>query len=253
MKIVIIGTGNVAFVLGRKLKKSGFIITQVFGRNAGNAAALADELECSSCNLWEEISTDGDIYLAAITDNALYELDQHLVLRNQLVLHTAGSVPMKALERVSTNFGVLYPLQSLRKELDVLTEIPLLVDGNNSTAKELAWSMAAKLSSNISTSNDEERLKLHVAAVFINNFTNHLYAVAECFCRQESVDFSMLLPLAMETAKRIAFQSPALLTTGPAFRNDEVTINRHLDLLIAYPRIQKLYRQMTESIQESNC
>lgn len=252
MKVVIIGTGNVAFVLGRKLKKSGFIITQVFGRNAGDAATLAEELECSSCGLWEEISTDGDIYLVAITDKVLYELDQHLVLHNQLVLHTAGSVPMKVLECVSMNFGVLYPLQSLRKEMDVLTEIPFLVEGNNKKAAELAWSIAARLSSNVSVATDEERLKLHVAAVVVNNFTNHLYAVTENFCRQESVDFSMLHPLAMETAMRLAIKSPALLTTGPAIRKDEITINKHLDLLSAYPLFQKLYRQMTGSIRESN-
>ncbi len=252
MKVVIIGTGNVATVLGRELKNAGFTIAQVFGRNPQNAFILAQELESIPCNLWNEIDKNADIYLVSIADRALYDLDQHLVLLDQLVIHTAGSVTKEVMKNISTNYGVLYPLQSLRKEMPVLTKIPLLVDGSNEQCKQIIWDVAQRLSTNVSYANNEDRLKLHVAAIFMNNFTNHLYTVTADFCKNENINFNLLLPLAAETAKRIELVAPKEVITGPAIRKDQVTINKHLDLLNEYPQIQKLYRQMTESIEEFN-
>ncbi len=248
MKVVIIGTGNVATVFGRIIKNTGFEIVQVFGRNSEHAATLAEEMNSTPCSEWKDISKEADIYLVALADTALYELDQHLHLTDQLVLHTAGSVSMDVLKNISVNYGVLYPLQSLRKEMNVLTQIPLLVEGNNEHAIQAVWDIACRISSNVTFINEEARLKLHVAAIFINNFTNHLYAVTADFCKKEGLNFNLLLPLAAETAKRIEWVSPEQVITGPAIRKDEVTINKHLDLLKDYPSIQKIYRQMTESI-----
>ncbi len=250
MKVVIIGTGNVATVLGRIFKNAGFEILQVFGRNSQHAATLAEEMNSVPCNEWIDINKEADIYLVALADTALYELDQHLLLSKQLVLHTAGSVSKDVLKNISANYGVLYPMQSLRKEMEVLTEIPLLVEGNNEHTIQAVWDIACRISKNVSFVNEEARLKLHVAAIFINNFTNHLYAVTADFCKKEALNFNLLLPLAAETAKRIEWISPEKVITGPAIRKDEVTINKHLDLLKDYPFIQKIYQQMTESISE---
>lgn len=250
MKVVIIGTGNVAAVLGRRFKLVGFTIKQVFGRNLNSASELAKELDSSACNIWPEIDKEADIYVAALADTALYELDKHLLLSEQLVLHTAGSVSMDVLKNISCNYGVLYPLQSLRKDMKVLTEIPLLIEASNEPTKNALWEIASRLSQNVSFINEEQRLKLHVAAVFINNFTNHLYAVTAEFCQQENLDFNLLVPLALETAKRIEWAPPGAVLTGPAVRNDQVTIEKHVAHLKAYPLIQKLYQQMTDSINE---
>ncbi|MEO5995527.1 MAG: DUF2520 domain-containing protein [Chitinophagaceae bacterium] len=252
MNVVIIGTGNVATVLGRLFKKTGATIKQVFGRNRDNTAALASELNSLPCSEWSSIDKEADLYLVAIADTALYDLGQQLVLSNQLVVHTAGSVTKDVLKNISKNYGVLYPLQSLRKEMPLLTEIPLLIDGNNEQTRQTIWEIALRLSSNISFMGDEGRLKLHVAAIYMNNFTNHLYAVTEDFCKKEDVSFNLLLPLAMETVKRINLVSPSQVVTGPAARKDEITIKKHLHLLRAYPSIQKLYQQLTNSIREFN-
>ncbi len=248
MKVVIIGTGNVAAVLGKLIKKAGYEIIQVFGRNLKHASALAGEINSVPCNEWKDISKDADIYLVALADTALYDLDKHLLLSDQLVLHTAGSVSKDVLKNISTNYGVLYPLQSLRKEMDVLTEVPLLVEGNNQHTTQSIWDIACRISPNVAIVDEEARLKLHVAAVFVNNFTNHLYAVTADFCRKQSLNFSLLLPLAVETARRIAWIFPAQAITGPAIRKDNVTIRKHLDVLKDYPFMLKIYEQMTESI-----
>ncbi|MBE7170718.1 MAG: DUF2520 domain-containing protein [Williamsia sp.] len=248
MNIVIIGTGNVATVFGRLLAQAGHRILQVFGRNPDAAVALARELQASACSSWEEIAWGADLYLFALSDKAFHEL-RPLRLASGMVVHTAGSVPIDVLKSFSPNYGVLYPLQSLRKEMPVLTGVPLLVNAGNKETEEKLMELAGSISADARVTSDEARLQYHVAAVFVNNFTNHLYAVAENFCRQQGLDFSLLLPLALETTRRLSLVSPADVVTGPAVRNDQVTIQKHLELLHTYPPMQTLYNQLTDSIQ----
>lgn len=250
MKIVIIGTGNVANVFGKLLAGAGHTIIQVFGRNPFHARELAEQLNSSYCSRWDDISNQADVYLTAVSDKALYDLDRLPDLQGKTVVHTAGSVSMEVLKPLSQNYGVIYPLQSLRKEMPVMTRIPLLVNAGNEATINIVLAIAHSMSSDVTVTTDIERLEYHVAAVFINNFTNHLYAVAESFCRNEGIQFSLLFPLAAETAKRLEVVSPALAVTGPAVRNDQVTIHKHLELLDKYPLLHDLYSHLTNSIRQ---
>lgn len=235
MKIVMIGSGNVATALAKRIIKAGHKVVQVKGHTIERV---------------NEIETDGDIYLLAISDNALYNLPGQLNLGDKLIAHTAGSVSKEVLKNISSNYGVLYPLQSLRKELDVLTEIPLLIDANNKSSQEILLQFAKQLSTQVGEADDQQRMKLHIAAVFVNNFTNHLYALAEDYCKKENLDFSLLYPLINETAQRVQLLPAAQLQTGPAIRNDDSTLDKHLALLEKHPSLQALYRQFTKSIRE---
>jgi len=152
------------------------------------------------------------------------------------------------LKEISTNYGVLYPFQSLRKELKVFPEIPLFVDGNTNDALTLIEDFAKTISSFVQRTNDEERLKYHVAGVVVNNFTNHLYAMAEKFCDTENLDFKLLFPLIKETTERITKFSPKDVQTGPAVRNDVFTLDKHLRILSAHPKLKYLYLKLTDSI-----
>ena len=251
MKIVIIGTGNVATVLGRSILQAGHDIVQVFGRNIDAAIILARELNSKPNNSWKQLNNAADLILAAIADEALYELERYMPGTRQVVAHTAGSVSKDVLKTISENHGVLYPLQSLRKEQPVITSIPMLINASNESTFDVLLELANSFSGQVSTAGDEERLKLHVAAVCANNFVTHLYAVAADYCQLEHLDFNMLLPLIRETAARIEHVPPRELMTGPAVRNDYVTIERHLELLSPHPLFKKLYSQLTESIVES--
>lgn len=248
MKIVIIGSGNVATVLGKLAKAKKYDILQVFSRDNEHARALADELGCSFTNDPTALDKQADIYLVAVSDSALYELNSKFNLQKKLVLHTAGSVSKDVLKNLSDNYGVLYPLQSLRKEVDLQQEIPFLIDGNTNDITTFIEDFARSLSSNVCRATDDERLKLHVAAVVVSNFTNHLYALAESFCAEEKVDFKLLLPLIKETADRIAFISPSDAQTGPAIRNDVFTLDKHLRLLKDHPKLKTIYLKLTDSI-----
>lgn len=250
MRIVIIGSGNVGSVLGRLCKQNEHEIIQVFSRNANQAVLLAKELKCALTDQLNCIDTDADLYLVALTDTALVELKNHLFLGNKLVLHTAGSVSKEVLKDISLQYGVLYPLQSLRKEMTYSEDIPFVIDGNSDAVKSQITDFVKTISSNFSFATDEERIKLHLAAVIVSNFTNHLYALAEQFCNVEKIDFSLLWPLVKETARRVQVISPSIVQTGPAVRKDMLTIEKHISLLANHPELKALYQNMTDSIMK---
>ncbi len=248
MNVVLIGSGNVASVLGRLIQKNNHKIIQVSSRNVLHAKMLADELDAGYIDYSGMLNRSADIYIFAVSDMALHECVQHFNIHDKLVLHTAGSVSKDALKNVSYNYGVLYPLQSLRKEMKELPEIPFLVDGNNDAVLKIILEFAKSLSGEVEFVNDEQRLKLHTAAVIVSNFTNHLYAIAEDFCIKEMVNFNLLKPLIMETATRIKNQSPSEVQTGPAVRKDILTLDKHLRLLSQYPKLRTTYMRLTDSI-----
>ncbi len=248
MNVVIIGSGNVANVLGHMILNSRHNIMQVVSPELAHAKLLADDLHCAYTNKISNINRGADLYLIAITDCALPGLKNHLSLGSSIVVHTAGSVPCDVLNGISLNYGVLYPLQSLYRGMDLSVVVPLLIDGNSATTVHVIGDFARTLSSLVSVAHDAERLKLHVAAVLVNNFTNHLYAMAETFCSTERIDFNMLKPLIRETANRITTQSALSIQTGPAKRKDRMTIEKHLSLLSMYPEIRDIYIKMTDSI-----
>jgi predicted short-subunit dehydrogenase-like oxidoreductase (DUF2520 family) len=249
MRIVLIGSGNAATVLGRKIKTAGHEIIQVYSRHLYNAGELADELQSEATDVYENISTEAHLYIVALSDTALHELHLNWNAGNRLVAHTAGAVSIKALEKVSKNHGVLYPLQSLRKERTDYDDFPLLVDGNNNENLSLLNDFALTISKTVRQADDEHRMHLHVAAVIVNNFTNHLYTLAESYCNSHDVSFSLLKPLIIETADRIQEFLPANMQTGPATRNDLKTIEKHKELLTDHPLLLELYNQFTKSIQ----
>jgi predicted short-subunit dehydrogenase-like oxidoreductase (DUF2520 family) len=252
MDIVIIGSGNVATVLGRKFISAGHRIAQIVSRNAAAASDLAYEWNTESTNYMSVLNKNADVYLVAVSDNAIQEVVSELFLPDKIVAHTAAAIPMEILKTVTDHYGVLYPLQSLRKEMTTLPEIPLYFDGSDEHTKMKLAALANSISYNESlVATDEQRVKLHVAAVLVSNFVNHLYVLAERYCIKEGVDFKQLLPLIQETASRMKTVSPKDSQTGPAARKDIETIQKHLEILKAHPQIQSIYRLLTDSIQRS--
>ena len=251
MDIVIIGSGNVAAVLGRKFKAAGHTILQIYSRNAAAASELAYEWDTESTNYKITINKNADIYIIAVSDDAIDDVTADLKLPGKIVVHTAASVPKEVLKNVTTHYGVFYPLQSLRKEMKSLPDTPIFYDGSDELTKRKLESLAKSiLREKVTEAGDEARLKLHIAAVVVSNFTNHLYALAETFCRKEGLDFRQLLPLIEETALRIKDVSPTEAQTGPAARHDKETIQKHLELLKNHPQLKNIYLLLSESIQQ---
>lgn len=250
MNIVFLGSGNAATVLARLMYQKGHRILQVWSRNAAHAVQLANEVEAHAIDELAAIDSSADLCVLAVSDDAVREVASQLSLRKKILVHTAGSVAMDVLKGASPNYGVLYPLQSLRKEMSWIPEIPLLTDGNSDEVKVLLFDFAQTLSAHVKEAGDAERLHLHLAAVMVNNFTNHLYAVTEDFCSKHQLRFELLHPLIIETAQRIKMGSAFDLQTGPARRGDEQTLEKHVQLLAQSPPLQHLYETISKSILE---
>lgn len=250
MDIVIIGSGNAAAVLGRKFKAAGHTIVQIVSRNAAAASALAYEWDTESTNYMIVVNKNADVYIIAVSDDAITEVIKDLRLPGKVVAHTAGSVNKDVLKGVTSHYGVFYPLQSLRKETIYLPAVPVFFEGSDEQSTQVLEALAKSISSGAGgRANSDDRMKLHVAAVVVSNFTNHLYTLAEDYCKKEGLDFLQLLPLIEETAVRIKNISPGHSQTGPAIRHDAATIQQHLSLLNDHPQLKNLYVLLTESIQ----
>ncbi len=248
MKVVMVGSGNTATVLCSVLHKASQEIVQVVSRNLDNAKILASLYNASSGMLSDQQFADADFYIIALNDAALDHLERIPALKDKLVLHTAGAVSIDVLKDCSTTYGVLYPLQTLSKFTGHTPEIPFLVDGNNKETLHRVLGLAKSLSDNVTEANDKERLNYHVAAVFVSNFANHMYALAEIFCQKERLEFKTLLPLINEINARVNHHSPFLTQTGPAMRDDIFTLNKHLQALASHPDLKYIYLKMSESI-----
>lgn len=250
MEIVIIGTGNAATVLGRKLKAAGHNIVQIFGRNAADASALAYELDTESTAYWSVVSRSADIYILAVSDIAISEIVDELQLFQKPIVHTAASVSKNVLQAASDHYGVFYPLQSLKKSATRSPDIPIIIDASDKATLNQLMALASTITTTVVQAGDAERAKLHLAAVFCNNFVNHLYVLMQQYCAAEGLDFDLLKPLIQETAARIEAMPPAAAQTGPAFRHDETTINKHRELLQQHPQLKAFYDLFTQSIQQ---
>jgi predicted short-subunit dehydrogenase-like oxidoreductase (DUF2520 family) len=251
MDIVIIGSGNVATVLGRKFKAAGHNIVQIVSRNASVASKLAYEWNTESSNYLIMVNKHADVYIIAVSDDAIASITKEMRLPGKVVAHTAASVPKEALKHVTEHYGVFYPLQSLRKEMTILPDIPVFIDGSDDITKSKLETLARSIAKeNVIQAGDDVRMKLHLAAVIVSNFTNHLYTLAEEYCRKEGLDFKQLLPLIEETTERIKTISPKQSQTGPAIRHDKETLQKHIELLKDHPQLKNIYLLLTESIQQ---
>ena len=243
--ITVIGTGNVAFHLTRSLLESEIIIDGIWGRNPAAALALADTLGTEAITSLESISSD--LALICISDDAIPEvLDQ--IPDYVKVAYTSGGLPMTALTS-RDDLGVFYPLQTFSKDrFQEMFNVPFLIEANNPVFAQELFDLAWKISKNVSFASSEERLHYHVAAVFVNNFTNHLFTIGKEYLDGHDLNWEYLRPLIQETVRKIKTLTPEEAQTGPAVRGDEEIIARHLNELSGSPR--EIYSLLTKSIQD---
>jgi len=250
MEIVIIGAGNVAHCFGHLLKIHGHQIRQVISRKKEHAQELAEMLQAQASSDLLDINVEADVYLLAVSDAAIPELNDELRLGKRIVAHTAGAVSLDAINRISTHTGVLYPLQSIRKEHKTYPPIPIMLEASNDEVQRRLQSLAQSIASRIEIINSRQRLQLHLAAVLCNNFTNHLIARAKVYCEQESLDFTLLQPIIKETFERLEKYPAESVQTGPALRGDTRTMELHRQLLDNDPQLQLMYKVLSESIYQ---
>ena len=245
IRLSIIGSGNVAQHLIKAFSKSAEIeIVAVFSRKSESISHLISNDKITS-NLTD--LQPAAVTIIAVSDDAIAEVSNQLPFQNQLVVHTSGSLAIEALNDKNRK-GVFYPLQTFSKSKEIdFKVIPICLEAQNEADYELLETVAKTISDFNSNVNSQQRKALHVAAVFVSNFTNHLYQIGNEICEENNLSFAILKPLIQETANKILSLSPSEAQTGPANRKDTQTINAHLNFLTNQNQ-KEIYKILTKSI-----
>ncbi|UKJ09331.1 Rossmann-like and DUF2520 domain-containing protein [Solitalea lacus] len=252
MKIVFLGSGNVATHLACTVQEAGHKVLQIFNHRLNGAVELAGKLNCAFTDKINEITDQADVYIISVKDDAIGIIAQQLNLKDKVVVHTAGSVDMNVLLPATPNVGVLYPLQTFSKDraLD-FQSVPLFIEGANDITSETIKRLAQSIAHFVTVSNSEQRRILHLSAVFACNFVNHLYDLSNGLLKEHNLSFDALKPLILETAQKVQQLHPHNAQTGPARRNDQQVMTKHLQLLSNNQPLQFIYQLLSDSIVKS--
>ncbi len=241
LSVVILGAGNVAFHLYKSLRSLETItLQQIYNRSKDNLEVFKD---VETTTFIEDIK-EADLYIIAVNDDVIGDLAQKLKTKKGIVVHTSGAKPLDEVA-MHTNYGVFYPLQSFSKDLEVnFQEVPICIEANSKKSLEQLNLLANALSNKVYHIDSKQRKSLHLSAVFVNNFSNYMFTVAQDLCDTNNVPFEILHPLITETALKATLQSPKNVQTGPAKRGDKETIQSHLEQL-KDTKHKDVYKQLT--------
>lgn len=256
MRISLIGAGRVATHLAQVLGQQHQIVN-IQSRSQDKAKILAQLVDAQSCKTIQAMDQRIDLLIIAISDQFICTVIQQLTLHFNavLIVHTSGSTHLNVLAEHHARVGVFYPLQtfSLEREID-WSSTPLFVEGSNQRDLDMLTDLAKSLSQRVYRYNSEQRLSLHLAAVFACNFSNYCYDMAKQVVDAKQVDFSLLYPLILETAAKATQNDPKQMQTGPAMRADQNILNMHQQMLHDAGRedLKGLYSLMSQQIVERN-
>lgn len=250
MKVTLLGAGNVASWFVFALKKAGISIQQIYGRTLQKCQKLAENCGAEAIDDLSKLKKDSDLYIFSLKDDAYTSVISSIPFHLPIAAITAGSVSQEILSPIADHYGVLYPYQTLTQGVDFsAVEVPLCVEGNIEETAHFLFEIAHKLSSNVQYINEEQRKKLHLAAVFASNFSNALYGIGYDLLEQDGIDPKALLPLLHNTLDKLQTLHPWQSQTGPARRNDTEVMKNHINLL-KNTELQNIYRLFSQYIQK---
>ncbi|TDL99112.1 MAG: DUF2520 domain-containing protein [Flavobacteriaceae bacterium] len=248
--VVVLGAGNVASHIIKALIQNTFQVKQIYNRTLQRAELLSKEFNIPFTDKISEIQK-ADLYIIATSDDSIKEISFHIPYPEAMVVHTSGSMSIEEI-KPGLRRGVIYPLQTLTAGRNLEYEdIPIFIEAENSQDLESLRKFAEKISLNVQDLDSKARLKLHMSAVWVNNFTNHIYQIASDFCAENGVSFDVLKPLILETAHKIEYLTPLQAQTGPAKRRNQDTINKHLEL-ITDKELKEIYATFSHLIQKKH-
>lgn len=237
--ISIIGTGNVATHLFKALSQYAILPPD-------------SSIRIINSRTLNDLPDHSDLILISVKDDAIGSVAQRVTGKADMIAHTSGSVSIDILRDCAKHYGVFYPLQTFSKnsELNYL-EIPFFIEGNDAETVSNLKTIAQSISSKVFEADSSKRKRLHIAAVFACNFSNHLVAIADDLLQEDGMDYKVLLPLLKETVRKLDTLPPKDAQTGPAVRNDQKVISSHEDMLADHPDRLAIYRLLSSSILSS--
>lgn len=249
MNIVLFGNGNAAWSFAEALHKVEGINLFISSRNEQKAHEIAEEFRLTAIPIEQIEQVEASLLILAISDSAIVEVSRRFAAFKGLVVHTSGPTPMSDIQCAQR--GVLYPLQTMvRGNVTNFLTAPFLLESNSESGLKLLQELASKLSHDVRVLSSVERLALHASAVFVNNFVNHLNAIATSLCDEHQVPFDLLLPLIQKTADTALRRESFTHQTGPAIRKDSKTMEAHLTLLSESEK--EIYTLLSKHIQDTH-
>jgi len=242
----------VATHLSRHLYAQGHSIDWVWSRSMDSACILADQVEAKASSKLSELPRQADFYLLAVPDEAVAGLAASCTDCRGIWLHCAGALSMQVFQGLFPEYGVLYPLQTLSKDITLQSgKIPFLVEGSSPEVRAQVTQLASTISERVEAADSATRLVVHLAAVFANNFSNHMVHIAQQILEEQNLSADMLAPLLEETYGKIVRLGAGKAQTGPAVRDDQITLKRHIEWLKDHPEWEKLYTFVSREIARS--
>ena len=247
-RVVIIGSGNVATSIALSLKNRCELV-QIYSRTIANAQALAQLVGCEAISDLRNVAPNADVYIISVKDDAIASVVDVVPDNGALWLHTSGSTPIDVFREKRTRYGVLYPMQSFSKSHPArMSEVHIFIEGCDSYASKEVKELASLMTKNVHEASSKERERLHIAAVFACNFTNHMFTLSSEVLDEAGIPFDAMLPLIKTTIAKLDSMTPQESQTGPAARGDVKIIEKHLKSLHGDKR--KIYKLLSQSIMD---
>jgi predicted short-subunit dehydrogenase-like oxidoreductase (DUF2520 family) len=251
LKISFAGAGKVAHALSRELYRKGHVIEHIVSRNIKNASALAS-LYGGTFSDKLDFPSASDLIIIAVPDHALPDvLDKIKAENSVLIAHTAGSLGLEVFPAHIKRKGIFYPLQTftVNREPDI-SDVPFFLEASDENSLELLNILAGSISDKVYVTDSGHRRQIHLAAVFVSNFTNYMITSGKLIASKADLPFDVLHPLILETINKALELGPEVSQTGPAVRYDLNTIEKHLDLLSFSPDLKDIYEVISGSIMK---
>ena len=248
MNFSIIGSGNIAHYIGTRCKEAGNVIENIISTNETTGTSLAEKLDATYLSDYNQ--SQSKTFLLAIPDDAIRDLISEDFFNDKSVIHTSGSIGLEELTELSEHRACIWPIFSIKKEkLPTRNDIPFVLQSSNQPSRKKAVSFLKCLTNNVSEVDDKQKAILHLSAVLVNNFTNHLFAQSEQLLSSRNLSFNdLMIPIIQNTVNKLSHESPINLQTGPAVRGDQGTINKHLDVIQENPQLQEIYKVISKAI-----
>lgn len=249
LRVVIIGSGNVATAMAAVIAPNHEIV-QIYSRTLAHAQELAQAVGCPQAtdNL-NALVSDAHIYLITVADDAIELIIGQSQLKNGLWIHTSGSKPIDVFKGKRKHCGVMWPMQSFSKQLQVdFSQVPLFIEASTADDEKTLQRFASTMSNTVIQADSHRRARLHLASVFACNFPNHMWTLAQEVLDEEQLPFDVLKPLIRTTVEKLEHLSPADSQTGPAVRADHKVMERQASMLSGNK--QAIYRLLSQSIMD---
>jgi len=255
LSAVIVGAGNMAYHLATNLHRSNVVLKQICNRTSRGLDDIQQVTGIDTADDLYKIYDRADVYILAVSDDAIVDVAAVIsskIPSSAVMAHTSGSQSIDILKGYCNYYGAFYPLQSFKKDRAIdFSKIPIFISSHQQQTLDQLKAIAVEITHDVITISDEHRAKLHIPAVYVNNFVNHLYSITADYCEQEGLKIDYLYPLMRETLERITEGAhPQDMQTGPAIRGDKTTVSNHRSLLRKYPIQKRIYNYFTSLIRK---